>query len=153
MSGNIGNGPNGGFSEQFADFRVRCHQAGLKVTPQRTAVYQALLMTDEHPSADALWRAVRKVHPNISLDTVNRTLITLSQIGVASIMEGSGDPRRFDGNLDDHQHFRCRKCRKIFDLFVEGGHEVSIPDELDRFIVEKKTVYFEGICDSCCNDG
>jgi Fur family peroxide stress response transcriptional regulator len=79
---------------------MRCREAGLKITPQRLAVYKVLLGSAEHPSAEAVFRKAREVLPNISLDTVNRTLLTLSEIGAALVVEGSGDAKRFDGNLE-----------------------------------------------------
>ena len=75
--------------EQFA---YRCRQAGLKVTPQRIAVYRELLTTQEHPSAEILHRKLRKKFPSISLDTVNRTLLTLNEIGAAHVVEATVEP-------------------------------------------------------------
>ncbi|MHC4639877.1 MAG: Fur family transcriptional regulator, partial [Planctomycetota bacterium] len=60
----------------IAEFRVICSRAGLRITPQRTVVYKALAKTAKHPSADCIFRIVRKEMPNISFDTVNRTLNT-----------------------------------------------------------------------------
>jgi Fur family peroxide stress response transcriptional regulator len=77
--------------------RDRCREVGLKITPQRVAIYRELLETDEHPSAERLHEKIRKKLPNISLDTVNRTLLTLSEIGAAYVVEGTGDAKRFDG--------------------------------------------------------
>ena len=135
---------------KMEDFRHRCHEAGLKVTPQRMTVYRALLETDEHPSAEGVFRTVRKLLPSISLDTVNRTLLTLSRIGVAFIVEGSGDAKRFDANLDAHQHFRCVKCKRIIDVHHEPFNEIDVPRNLrDKFAVLRKTVYLEGFCDRC----
>ena len=132
------------------EFRARCRKAGLKVTPQRVAVYKALIGSKEHPSADMLWRRVRKTHPNISLDTVNRTLLTLAEIGVAFIVEGSGDVKRFDGRLEAHQHFKCIKCKKIIDFHHKPFDNIPIPKSISKkYTVLKKTVYFEGICDLC----
>ncbi|MHC4911440.1 MAG: Fur family transcriptional regulator [Planctomycetota bacterium] len=131
-------------------FVAKCHTAGLKVTPQRMAVYKALLEMDEHPSADVVYQKVRQVFPNISLDTVNRTLLSLSEIGAASVVEGSGDAKRFDGNLANHQHFKCLKCKRIIDFHHRAFDNVTIPGSIkERFVVLKKTVYFEGICDLC----
>ena len=136
--------------EKMDVFRVRCRKAGLKITPQRMAVYEALIESKEHPSADVLFRKVRKIFPNISLDTVNRTLLTLAEIGTASIVEGSGDVKRFDGNLKSHQHFKCIKCKRIIDFYHKPFDNISIPKSVSKkFIVLKKTVYLEGICDSC----
>jgi Fur family peroxide stress response transcriptional regulator len=135
---------------KFDAFAVKCRAAGLKVTPQRMAVYKALLEMEEHPSAEVVCKRVRKVFPNISLDTVNRTLLSLSEIGAASVVEGSGDAKRFDGNLANHQHFKCLKCKRIIDFHHKAFDNVKIPGSIkERFVVLKKAVYFEGICDLC----
>lgn len=131
-------------------FRAKCHEMGLKITPQRTAVYNSLLETNEHPSAEMVFRKVRQVFPSISLDTVNRTLLTLSDIGVALTVEGSGDAKRFDANLESHQHFKCVKCKRIIDFHHEPFDRIDVPKKLrDRFTVLRKTVYVEGLCDLC----
>ena len=131
-------------------FQARCRQAGFKVTPQRIAVYKMLLETKEHPSAEMVFKEVRKVFPSISLDTVNRTLITLSEIGIAFIVEGSGDAKRFDGNLDNHQHFKCVKCKRVIDFYHKSFDNIQVPKSISRkFTVLRKAVYFEGICDLC----
>ena len=131
-------------------FQLRCHEVGLKVTPQRMTVYKMLIESKEHPSADTLYQKVRKIFPNISLDTVNRTLLTLSEIGAAFIVEGSGDPKRFDGNLKSHQHFKCIKCKRIIDFHHKPFDDIPVPKKLTKkFTVLKKTVYLEGICNLC----
>lgn len=131
-------------------FRARCREAGLKVTPQRTTVYRTLLASTEHPSAEVVFREVRRLFPSISLDTVNRTLLTLNEIGAAFIVEGSGDAKRFDANLQTHQHFKCIKCKRIIDFRHEPFNEIDVPKDLrDRFTVLRRTVYLEGLCDRC----
>ncbi|MHC4497927.1 MAG: Fur family transcriptional regulator [Planctomycetota bacterium] len=131
-------------------FRANCRRAGLKITPQRTEVYKALVTTNEHPSAEMVFRKVRNVLPNISLDTVNRTLLTLNDIGSSFIVEGSGDPKRFDANLKNHQHFKCVRCKKIFDFCHEPFDKIEVPAIIKKkFTVLRKTVYLEGICNIC----
>lgn len=131
-------------------FKRRCRQARLKVTPQRMAVYQALVESKEHPGAKKVFEKVRRTFPHISLDTVNRTLLTLSDIGAAFVVEGSGDTKRFDGNLERHQHFKCTNCRKIMDFHYEPFDRIAVPPRLKkRFNITKVTVYIEGLCESC----
>ena len=128
----------------------RCRETGLKITPQRMAVYKVLIESTEHPSAEAVFRQVRKTFPSISLDTVNRTLLTLSDIGAAFVVEGSGDAKRFDANLKNHQHFKCLKCKRIIDFHHEAFDAIDIPENLmPGYTVLKKTVYLEGYCDLC----
>jgi len=139
-----------GVKEKMDAFQAGCRRAGLKVTPQRLAVYKALLETDEHPSAEMVFQRVRGVFPSISLDTVNRTLLTLSEIGAAFVVEGSGDAKRFDGNLENHQHFKCVKCKRIFDFHHKPFDDIPVPKSIGRkFTILRKTVYFEGVCDLC----
>jgi Fur family peroxide stress response transcriptional regulator len=131
-------------------FVENCRRAGLKVTPQRMAVYKALVTSKEHPSAEMVLHRVRKIMPNVSLDTVNRTLLTLADIGSASLLEGSGEVRRYDGVAARHQHFKCVKCKKVFDFHYKPFDDIKVPASIGKkFRVLRKAVYLEGICDSC----
>jgi len=137
-------------SDKTADFETLCRKAGLKVTPQRLAVHKALIESKDHPSADMLYRRIKNVIPNISFDTVNRTLLTLAEIGAALVVEGTGDVKRFDGTLRKHQHFRCVKCKRIFDIDHTDFDDIPVPREIGtKFTVTRTTVYFEGFCDAC----
>jgi Fur family peroxide stress response transcriptional regulator len=136
--------------QKLGEFEERCRQHGLKITPQRVAVYKALVSMDTHPTAEEVCHQVRAQFANISLDTVNRTLHTLSEIGAAFVVEGTGQPRRFDGGLHDHQHFLCIKCGKVIDFHHEPFDNIDLPDELQgQFQIMRKTVYLEGLCGTC----
>ncbi len=137
------------WNETLDTFCGRCRQAGLKITPQRVAVYKVLVQTDRHPTAEEVYKDVRRELPTISLDTVNRTLLTLADIGAAFIVEGTGQPRRFDGGLEAHQHFRCVKCGKIIDFDYEPYEQIAPPPHLKGMRVLRKTVYLEGYCKGC----
>ena len=132
------------------DFKKKCRERSLKVTPQRLAVFKALLEAEDHPCAERLFRRLRPDHPNISLDTVNRTLLTLAEMSLATVVEGTGEAKRFDANLENHQHFRCVKCKRIIDFHHAPFDNVPVPSNLSSaFTVLRKTVYLEGICDQC----
>lgn len=136
--------------EKMREFTGKCRSSGLKITPQRTAIYRELLLTDDHPSAEMLYERVKKTFPNISLDTVNRTLLTLNEMGAAFTVEGSGGARRYDGGLHEHQHFKCIKCKRIIDFHHKPFDNIKLPPEIsDKFKVLRKSVYLEGICNSC----
>lgn len=137
-------------NQKMADFQHLCSRSGLKITPQRLAIYKELASSKEHPSANTVWKKVRKIYPNISLDTVNRTLLTLTKIGAAFIVEGSGDVKRFDGGMLNHQHFKCTRCSMIIDFHHAPFDSIALPCELEKsFIIVRKTVYLEGICQYC----
>lgn len=141
---------NVNMQKRLDEFEARCRKHGLKLTPQRIAIYKALISTDSHPTADEVCRIVREDISNISLDTVNRTLLTLTEIGAAFQVEGTGQPRRFDGGLEDHQHFLCIKCGKVIDFRHEDLGEIHIPHEIQgQFQILRKTIYLEGFCSEC----
>jgi len=140
----------GELNKKVAGFTERCRKSGLKVTAQRLTVYRELVRSEDHPSADMLHRKIKKSSPSISLDTVNRTLLTLSEMGEASILEGSGDPKRFDAGTHQHQHFRCIKCKRIIDVHHKPFEEIKVPAVIQKkYTVLRKSIYLEGICDRC----
>ena len=137
-------------SESMEIFYRRCEENDLKITPQRIAIYQELLKAKDHPSADTMYKRLMKKFPNISLDTVNRTLLTFHKIGIASIVEGYGQPKRFDPEISTHHHFRCVRCNRIVDFHEEDYDNLIVPHEIQKqFTVFKKRVILEGLCDQC----
>jgi len=131
-------------------FKHKCRANNLKITPQRTAIYIELMKSKDHPSASTIFSKLRKIFPDISFDTVNRTLLTFNAIGIASMVEGYGEPKRFDPNTESHHHFRCMKCNNIMDIRHRSFNNIKIPEEIQRqFTVLNKRVVMEGICDKC----
>jgi Fur family transcriptional regulator, peroxide stress response regulator len=134
----------------MADFFRRSRENGLKITPQRSAIYQELIKAKDHPSADIIYKKIIKKIPNISFDTVNRTLLTFSKIGITNIVEGYGQAKRYDPDLETHHHFRCMKCNDIIDFHYKDYDKLKIPEDIRKqFTVLNKKVVLEGLCAKC----
>lgn len=118
-------------------------------TRQLDATRDALLATDRHPTADQLHRAVRDRLGRVSLATVYRNLRKLVAEGSAIEIAVPGQPARFDGRVDPHDHFLCRNCSGLIDVDrarrVSGGR----PSIDGNHRVEGWTVLFRGVCDGC----
>ncbi len=126
---------------------------GLKITPQRTAIFQELLKAKDHPTADDIYKRIVKKLPNISFDTVNRTLLTFSKIGMIKVVEGYGQAKRYDPDLGIHHHFRCIRCGRIIDFHHKDYDNIAVPAEInERFTVTSKKVVLEGLCGKCEKD-
>jgi len=124
----------------------------MKITPQRTVVYIEFARSKDHPSADILYKRVKKSLPNISFDTVYRTLLSFSEMGIADVVEGYGEPKRFDPDTGKHHHFRCMKCGKIIDFRSELYDSIKIPKKIEEdFTVINRKVILEGFCEYCGN--
>ena len=131
-------------------FLEQCKANNLKITPQRTAVFKALTESSSHPSADQIHKTLKKEFPNISLDTVNRTLITFAKAKMIEIVEGHGDPRRFDPNQEDHHHFYCISCHEIVDFHDTALDNINLSPEIEsRFSITGKRICLTGYCDTC----
>jgi Fur family peroxide stress response transcriptional regulator len=55
---------------------------GLKVTPQRIAVLDALYSLNNHPTVERIIDFIRKNHPNIAVGTVYKALETFEIKGI-----------------------------------------------------------------------
>lgn len=131
-------------------FVEKCRERGLKVTPQRTAIYRELSTATDHPTIDGILKKVRVALPHISFDTVYRTVLSFVDAGIIHMVEGYGGSKRFDPNVDEHHHFRCVKCEKIIDFSNDYFDSIKIPEELKkRFHVAQKKVVLEGRCAEC----
>lgn len=131
-------------------FLTRCAEHGLKITPQRTVIYEALFHSKEHPTADSVYKKVKSKLPNISFDTVNRTLLTFSKINLIHVVEGYGEAKRFEPDLAPHHHFRCVNCNSILDFQEKAFDSLEVPTKiLKKFKVLNKKVLLEGLCDKC----
>lgn len=131
-------------------FFEQCRANQLKITPQRTAIFKALTESKTHPSADQIHKELKQDFPNISLDTVNRTLLTFSRAGMIDVVEGHGDPRRFDPNLAAHHHFYCISCHQIVDVYDKHLDQITLSPEVEsRFTITGKRVCLTGLCDRC----
>jgi len=136
--------------EKLRNFKKICRKRGMKITPQRVAIYKELSSSNKHPSASTIHRKIKRYYPNISLGTVNSTLLVFAKIGLARVVESSGDPKRFDPNLEPHHHFRCIKCGKIIDFQSSMYDDIAVPVEIEeKFVVLGKKVRLDGLCDRC----
>ena len=122
----------------------------LKLTPQRLAVYKYLMSTNEHPSAEIIYKSLQPEYPTMSLATVYKALKTLVEVGlVQEINVGEGN-FRYDANQDEHAHIQCINCSKVSDLenlsFSTLNHAA---EECSEFKVLSNRVFFYGLCKNC----
>ena len=133
--------------EKLNLFIERCRKEGLKITPQRVAVYEILLRSENHPTVEEIYEEVRKKYPFVSLATVYRTVETLEQMGLAKKVCYWGSSARYDANTDEHHHLICVKCGAIRDVYIEES--IAIPEELEGFKTEGYSVNIYGLCPDC----
>lgn len=127
-------------------------QHNLKITKQRRAVLEAFLGSEEHVSAEELYKIVSEKEPKIGLATVYRTLALLTVSGLAAELDFGDGQKRYEHSFEHehHDHMICTQCGKIIefhhplieklqeDVAQEHGFEMAT-HKLDMF----------GICKNC----
>jgi Fe2+ or Zn2+ uptake regulation protein len=122
---------------------------GLRVTPQRQAIFRLLTDNDRHPTVESIYAAASVDMPTISLKTVYQTVHDLEALGQVSLLDLGTGSVRVDPNVEDeHQHLVCSVCGRVRDVPLDVA--VQLPKRYRReFAVEAVDVIFRGICDHC----
>ncbi len=132
--------------ELTASFRAQ----GLRVTPQRQAIFRLLHGVDTHPTVDSLFDAARAEMPTISRKTVYQTVHDLESMGEVQLLDVGTGSLRVDPNVEHaHQHLVCTRCDTVRDVVLDIA-DLRVPGR-DRhdFTVEAVEVVFRGVCEGC----
>lgn len=130
---------------------------GFRLTGPRRLILEVVRRTDVHPTAEWVYRQVRRRLPRVSLGTVYRNLRLLVEEGIVKELQGGSEPgsltarlARFDGNTSAHHHFTCSECGRIHDLAER------VDRSIDRRIaartgleVSHHRIEFYGRCRAC----
>ena len=108
----------------FEKCKQQLTRAGLKVTPQRLVVMEALEKVGEHPTADQIVRYISKKSPGISHATVYKTLDTFVEHGMLRKVKTEADKMRYDPVLESHHHLYCAGSDRIKDYYDEKLDEL-----------------------------
>ena len=119
-------------------------------TIQRSLVLEAVKELRCHATADEVYDAIMKIHPNISRGTVYRNLNLLSDTGEIHKVEMPSGADCYDHLCHEHYHTRCMKCGRVFDVEMEfiEGLERRIKDT-HGFEFTGHDIIFKGICRKC----
>ena len=118
---------------------------------KRQAIYELLMSTDAHPSAEWIYNSLKPKYPDLSLGTVYRNLKMLESNGTVKSVAVVDGCERYDARMTPHSHFICKKCGKVIDVFFT---EV-MPDITEKVYidgarsVESYNLIFYGNCERC----
>ena len=132
------------------ELTARFRDQGLRVTPQRQAIFRLLHGNVSHPTVEAIYEAARAEMPTISLKTVYQTVHDLEAMGEVELLDLGTGSVRVDPNVEHvHHHLICTECGRVRDVLVDVGH-LRIPSRERRgFSVSDVQVHFRGVCDEC----
>ena len=124
---------------------------GVRVTPQRLAIAEAVLNSEDHPSVQQIFERVRDHFPSMTLATIYSTLDVLERSG---LIQELPFPQfsRYESNMDPHVNLVCIQCGNVIDSIVGQDAVVRLRDQISgqaNFQVAWQRVDFHGWCRRC----
>lgn len=119
---------------------------GVRLTPQRQWILRYLKETEEHPTADDIFREINQALGGISLATVYNTLHTFAEMGIIRELSYGDKLSRYDGNEQEHAHLVCESCGQIANVEspVLSGVSTGSGFQMHSYRIE-----FYGLCKEC----
>ena len=114
------------------------NKSGLKVTPQRLAILDAIISLHNHPTAENICDYIKTSHPNIAIGTVYNVLETFVEKGIIEKVKTDKDIMRYDAVLEKHHHLYCAESNRIEDFYDE---ELTIL--IDNYLKRKNIPNFK----------
>jgi Fur family transcriptional regulator, ferric uptake regulator len=126
-------------------------EQGIRVTPQRVAVLEAICAHPDHFTVDEVAAQVQAASPYTDISTVYRTLEFFTEHGVLNIIDlGAG---RHEYELVDgqpHHHLVCRRCggvTRVDHSLVEPLQTALL--EQHGFATDRLHFAIYGVCRQC----
>ncbi|MEI6350274.1 MAG: Fur family transcriptional regulator [Verrucomicrobiota bacterium] len=123
-------------------------RSGIRLTPQRRHVYEALMEKLDHPTALEVFMRAKEKMPSISLATVYNCLEALTESGLVKHVNLDRASSRYCPNLSPHGHFFCESCGAVFDvpLTTELKETWQVPRHA---VVSRAEITLRGLCPQC----
>jgi len=110
----------------------------LKITPQRLAVLEQVLILNNHPTADKIIDMVRRRNPNISVGTVYKILDTFVDHGLITKVKTERDIMRYEAVKEKHHHLYCSDSDRI-----EDYHDDELTRMIEQYFSRKAIPHFK----------
>jgi len=120
---------------------------GIKPSYQRIKVFDYLLNNKTHPTVDNIHQELVGEIPTLSKTTVYNTLKLFQEKGIVLIINIEDNETRFDADISNHGHFKCKNCGEIYD-FKLSENNLNLPD-LKTYSIDEQHIYLKGICPKC----
>ena len=128
---------------------TRLMERGIRPSMQRLAIMDYLINHPIHPTIDDVYQALSNKVPTLSRTTVYNTHRMVSENQAAQMITIDEHRVCYDGNVESHVHFYCKKCGKIIDLFGEQAPKLEGEKTVEGNIIQEEQLYYKGICAKC----
>ena len=116
---------------------VYLSEHGIKPSYQRIKVFDYIIRNKNHPTVDNIYKELVGEIPTLSKTTVYNTLKLFQEKGIVLVINIEDNETRFDADLSNHGHFKCKKCGKIYD-FDLNENDLNLPGLKNYSIDEQR---------------
>lgn len=137
--------------EERAQLKDTLHRRGMRMTPQRQLVLDALLEL-EHATPEQVCQRVQRSAPSVNITTVYRTLELLESLGIVRHTHlGHGAPN-YSVHEHQHVHLVCHRCDVVVEAPCElmDGLRGTLRDRYG-FQLDASHLALSGLCRSCAD--
>ena len=129
----------------------RLRALGVRVTPQRELVLQALASRDGHMKAEEIMHLVGERSAGLNLATVYRTLDMLVSLGIVAQTDLGGGATSFElVGAEPHHHLVCEGCHSITELDDEALAPLrALLLQRYGFSAHSRHIAVFGLCRAC----
>ena len=117
-------------------------------TQQREVILSVLKEVGRPITREEILSLGRKEWPRLGSATVDRAIREMTETFQVVGVQFPGQPKRYElPSKEEHPHFICRACNKVFDLpVVMQLPKVHAPR---GFVVEGGEIVYSGYCPEC----
>ena len=139
--------------DRLQEFEDLCRRQGVPLTVQRRTILEAVLASEDHPTAEQVFDSIQGKLPGVSRTTVYRVLDTLVGVGAISRICHPGAVARFDPKIHPHHHLVCLRCERIADLEDKKLNALKLPAvDTAGFEISEYHIHFRGTCPNCLKE-
>ena len=132
------------------DIIERLTTHGIKPSLQRMAIMEYLMTHRTHPTVEDVYNGLCRSIPTLSKTTVYNTLRMFAEQGAATMITIDDHRVCYDGNVEPHAHFFCKKCGKVYDLHEQAHPKLETKAiESGGHLIDEVQLYYKGICKGC----
>jgi Fe2+ or Zn2+ uptake regulation protein len=122
-------------------------EKGIKPSVHRIKIYKYLVEKHNHPTVDIIYNELSESFPTLSKTTIYNTLYLFARKKIVITLTIEDGELRFDINTKPHIHFKCVRCGRIYDVYLEC--EIFKRKEIEGHKINEYRLYLSGVCSEC----
>ena len=120
---------------------------GIRPMNKRVKIMNYLVSRRNHPTAEMIYLEMVNEITGLSKTTVYNTLNLFVQEGIARALNIDSNELRYDADVSQHGHFKCKECGEVYDFSLNKDMLQDL--RLKNFKLTDYQFSIKGICSIC----